>query len=71
LTIAHIERQPAQFQIEWEFSGPRNVIEKSTVDAIVANRKLLLRLIDAASKGSRDDILAGLRQESVPVVVEM
>jgi tetratricopeptide (TPR) repeat protein len=60
--IAHVERQPEGFRIEWDLSLLRRVSEQSNSQTIVARRRFLLGLLDAVSKGSRDDILAGLRR---------
>jgi hypothetical protein len=58
----HVERQPEQFHIPWSFSKLRAVVERSKVEAFVAQRGFLLDLLDATSQNSREAILVRLRR---------
>src|SRR5271157_3298345 len=64
--IAHIEQQAEPFHIAWSFSRLRRVVEQSKVETIVANRKFLLGLLDAASGQSRNEVLASLKRLLLP-----
>ena len=57
-----IERQPKEFRIGWDFSWLRGIIEQSDAEALAAHRAFLLGVLDAASKGSREAVLSGLRR---------
>jgi hypothetical protein len=59
--VAHIERQPDDFHLVWDWDPLRSLIRESETNGIKARREPLLRLIDAVSKESRKDILAGLK----------
>ena len=60
--IAHVERQPENFCIDWSFTRLRRFTTETNVEAVAAHRRFLLGLLDAVSGKSRDEILAALRR---------
>ena len=60
--IAHIERQPKEFRVGWDFSWLRGIIERSDAKSIDTHRAFLLSILEAVSKDSRNSILSELRR---------
>lgn len=56
-----VGRQPADFRLGWDWEPLGSFLARSESGGIRAHRGALLRLMDAASRGNRAAILAGLK----------
>ena len=56
--IEAVKKQPADYRVDWTFSGTRHFVETS--DKVVGQRKWLLRFLDAVERENRDKINEGL-----------
>jgi len=57
--IEVVKKQPADYRIDWTFSGTRHFVETS--GKVAGQREWLLRFLDAVEKEGRDKIGEGLR----------
>jgi tetratricopeptide (TPR) repeat protein len=57
--IEAVKKQPADYRVDWSFSGTRHFVETS--DKVAGQREWLLRFLDAVEKEGRDKIGEGLR----------
>jgi hypothetical protein len=60
--VALVERQPADFQLVWDWAPLRKLIAESQVPSLSARRGSLQNLIDAVDHKNKAAMLAGLKE---------